>query len=57
MIKLRLPWPIGHAAETTPAEPHDEQMDDPFLGAAGAMGGRRTGVTGWLSRQRLVHES
>ena len=57
MIKLRPPSPIGHSAETTPAEPHDERNDDPYLGAADASDGRPRGVTGWLSRQRLVLKS
>ena len=49
MIKLR---PIGHSAETTPAEPLDP-VDDPFLGAAGASDGRQDGVIGWLSSTNL----
>ena len=46
MIKLR---PMGRSAETTPAEPLDDDVHDPFLGAAGASDGRQDGVIGWLS--------
>ena len=50
MMELRHPSPIGHSAGTTPAEPHDGPMNDPFLGAAGASDGRPAGGTDWLSR-------
>ena len=41
MARLRLPPPIGRSAGSTPAEPHDDSIHDPFLGAAGATDGGR----------------